>query len=75
MELHVEPGHCGAVLVFLSMVLLIAEDRLQCAVAEEERVVAHHLVMIDLLERKFLGIGITVAALAFGNARCEVEIT
>ena len=72
-EHHVQSRLVSALLVFLPAVLLIADDGVQCAVAEIVGVVAHHLVVVDLLERQCLAVALAVVgALALGDTWREV---
>ena len=72
-EHHVQSRLFRALLVFLSAVLLITDDGVQRAVAEIIGVVAHHLVVMDLLEGQRLAVALAVVgALTFGDTRREV---
>ena len=73
MEHHVQSQLVSTLLVFLSAVLLIADGGVQRAVAEIVSVVAHHFVMVDLLEGQRLAVALAVVgALAFRDARRQV---
>ena len=68
MEAEVELIVAGALLVFLATVLLIADNGLQLAGGQIEGVVAHGLVVLDLLKRQALAIGLAVPSV--GMLQC-----
>ena len=75
MQLHVKAGCLSTLFIFLSSVLLVADECAQRGISDVESIVAHGFVVVNLLKGERLAVvGAVVVALAFSNTWCQVEV-